>query len=621
MTSFFSELKRRNVFKVGVAYAIVAWLLIQVLETVLPTFGAPNWVLQTLILIIILGLPLALIFAWAFELTPEGIKPTKSVEPDESITQVTGQKLNYSIIALLSLAVVFLVIDNYVLKEDRSQESGVRRKEAGAERDQQVITDVPQDKKKEVLSNSIAVLPFENLSPDPDNAYFAAGIHDTILNELAKIGDLNVISRTAMLRYANSAKTLAEIAEELNVETVMEGSVQYAEGRVLVTAQLIDPKTNAHLWSQNFDREFAGIFALQAEIAANIAKALEAKLLPAERAALEKPMTGSSEAYALYLRAVASVVDLGPFGFGISKDLHRYLDQAIVIDPDFARAYALKAVDYASAIIRPARLTDAVSRADLEKLALENAEHALSIDPNMGLAYDVIAQVHWFNWRSKKADENFIRALELSPNDKDVRIDYAIFLQIDRISDALRVAEPLHAIDPGIGHFAQGIIYCFARDEEKARTFLSKASELIPNLTAPNLYLARVETITGNSSAALQQLRIIEGFWQNEPAEPSDLAVAAYLYSRIGRQDDAQRLFDRLRIMAADYTVSPGTWALANLAIGDQDNVLEWLDQAASLNGYDESFAIIHDVIVNIYLDPRLDQPEFVEVRNRLGPK
>jgi TolB-like protein/Flp pilus assembly protein TadD len=620
--SFITELKRRNVFKVGVAYAIVAWLLIQITDIMAPALNLPGWTLTFIIYLVIIGFPLALFLAWAFELTPEGIKPTKTVEPAKSITQVTGQKLNYSIIALLSLAVVFLVVDNYVLTEDRSLDTEVRS-ETESHGEQQVIPTAVPERKKEVLSNSIAVLPFENLSPDPDNAYFAAGIHDTILNELARIGDLNVISRTAMLRYVNSTKTLAEIAEELNVETVMEGSVQYAEGRVLVTAQLIDPNTNAHLWSQNYDRAFAGIFALQAEIAANIAKALEARLLPAERAAIEKPMTGSPEAYSLYLRAVASVVDLGPFGFGISTDLHRYLDQAIAIDPDFARAYALKAVDYVSAIIRPAKLSDRLSRDDLEKLAIENAQRALDIDPDMGLAYDVLAQVHWFNWRAVPAEENFKKALALSPNDRDVLIDYAVFLlESGRAVEAIPVAEPLADTHPGIGHFILGEALLYAGDVDQAIPLMNKGNILVPVLPLSKLTLCSVEAGRGNEASALRHLRAAEGLWQDETAEPVYLAWAAYCYSRIGHADDVRRLFNRLEAMAGEYTVGAAAWAIAFLALGERESALMWLKRAAAQNGYDDSYAIVSELALNrIFQNPVLEQPEFVEIRKRLGPK
>lgn len=321
--SLFAELKRRNIFRVGVAYVIVAWLLIQVASILLPTFQAPEWVMRVFTLFVFLGFPLAIFLAWVYELTPEGIKAASSSGPDKYHTRTTGQQLNYTIITLLALAVVFLALDNYVLT-GAEKESGVSKLNAADVRSENAPVSknatekvIAGETRKERLSNSVAVLVFENLSANLDHAYFAAGIHDTILNELAKISDLNVIARTTMLRYANTDKSIAQIADELNVETVMEGSVQYAEGRVLVTAQLIDPKTDAHLWSANYDREFAGIFALQTEIASKIAAALEAKLLPAERADIETPMTSSPEAYALYLRAVTSVVDLGPFGFGI----------------------------------------------------------------------------------------------------------------------------------------------------------------------------------------------------------------------------------------------------------------------------------------------------------------
>lgn len=615
MGSFFTELKRRNVFKVAVAYAIVSWLLIQITDIVAPALHLPDWTLTFIVYLLIIGFPLALFLSWAFELTPEGIKVTSSQGPDKFHTHTTGQQLNYTIIGVLILAVIFLVVDNYMLEGDKHEETEVSGEETPVRSEVGGV-------RSEVLPNSIAVLPFDNLSPDPDNAYFAAGIHDTILNELAKIGDINVISRTTMLRYAGSDKTIDEIADELNVETVMEGSVQYAEGRVLVTAQLIDPKTNAHLWSKNYDREFKGIFALQADIASNIAIALEAELLPAERANIEKPMTNSPEAYALYLRAVASVADLGPFGFGISKDLHRFLDQAIAIDPDFARAYALKAVDYVSAIIRPAKLSEQIDRAELERLAVENAQRALSIDPGMGLAYDVLAQVHWFNWQGTQAEEYFKKALALSPNDYDVRVDYAIFLaEFGRSRESIPIAEPLLNISPGFGHYVLGKMYWYVENYDKAMPLLREASALVPSFPFDTLELAISEAAMGNKSEALRNLRIVEGLWQDVAVEPAFLAMAAYTYSRIGRPEDAQRMVDRLDAMSAEYTVGPGSWALAYLAMGDEENALIKFNQAADLNGYDDSYSVTGEFSTTTDLDPRLEQPEFVEVLNRLGPK
>ena len=286
MASVWGELKRRNVVKVAVAYAIVGWVLIEVSSVLLPTFQAPEWVMRVFSFFIIAGFPVALILSWAYELTPEGIKLERNVAVGESITQVTGRKLDFAIIGALVLALGFVVY-NYVLRD-------------GADESPEVAVVEPE---QAVLPNSVAVLPFENLSLDPEDAFFAIGIHDTILNELAKISALNVIARTSMERYANSDQTIQEIAEELNVETVMEGSVQYAEGRVLITAQLIDPRTNTHLWSDSYNREFSDIFAIQADIAMNIANALEAEFSLEEQASIEETPTDSPEAYVLYLRA------------------------------------------------------------------------------------------------------------------------------------------------------------------------------------------------------------------------------------------------------------------------------------------------------------------------------
>ena len=271
--SFFGELRRRNVLRVGIAYLAAAWVLIQVVDVVVPNLGAPAWIIQALIFSSALGFPLALLLAWFYEFTPEGIKATAEVAAVEAV-KFTGRKLDFAIIGLLVLAVGVLLVRS------------------------------PFDDQPVVLPNSVAVLPFANMSPNADDAYFAAGMHNTILNELAKLQNMNVIARPSVLQYADGQTPISEIAEALNVETVMEGSVQYADGRILVTAQLIDPVTSAQLWSDNYDREFADIFDIQADIAMNIANALEAELLPAERERIARAPTDSPAAYALYLSAV-----------------------------------------------------------------------------------------------------------------------------------------------------------------------------------------------------------------------------------------------------------------------------------------------------------------------------
>jgi TolB-like protein len=316
--SFWGELRRRNVVKVGVAYAVVAWLLIQVASVVLPTFAAPEWVAQSVTFLLILLLPVVLIIAWAFEITPEGIKKTAQVPLQESITHVTSQKLNYVVTTLLVLAVVFMAIDNYVL--DGSVRGPGRQsaaEQAAPATDGTGAVGAPASAQPSAaagssalvgqrprLPNSVAVLPFANMSPNADDSYFAAGIHEEILNYLAKLKSLNIIARTSMLQYADTPKTLQAIAEELNVETIMEGSVRYSANRVRVTTQLIDAATGVHLWSEAYERDFADIFAIQADIAMNVANALEAEFSEAEQQSIETAPTTSADAYALYLQVV-----------------------------------------------------------------------------------------------------------------------------------------------------------------------------------------------------------------------------------------------------------------------------------------------------------------------------
>ncbi len=281
--SVLSELNRRKMLQVAAVYLVVAWLTMQVIDVIHSPLRLPEWFPTVVIVFLAIGFPIAMIISWAFNVTPGGVVRDKG--NDES-GKHSGRTIEFVLIGLVGIAVLWLIyrteFDSRPLPEPLAVEETA----------------------PDVLPNSVAVLPFANLSPDPDNAFFAAGIHDTILNELANIKGMNVISRTAMLRYADGTTPIPQIAEELRVETVMEGSVQYANGRVLVTAQLIDPTTNAHLWSENYDREFADIFAIQADIATQIAIAMRTQLSADERLRIAKQMTSSPEAYALYLRAM-----------------------------------------------------------------------------------------------------------------------------------------------------------------------------------------------------------------------------------------------------------------------------------------------------------------------------
>jgi TolB-like protein/Tfp pilus assembly protein PilF len=384
--AFWGELRRRNVIKVGVAYVVVAWLLIQIVATVMPMFSAPPWIAPTITFLLIIGFPMVLIVAWAFEITPEGIKKTRHVPREESITHVTGQKLNYVLTGLLAIAVGYIVIDN--LSEDSGrqvpEESAAAATVSPAEATVENVT--PADRESaQPLSNSVAVIPFTNLSPREEDAYFAAGIHEEILNQLVKLSRLSVIARTSVLQYAGTQKTIPEIARELNVESVMEGSVRYADGRVLVTAQLVDAATNLHLWSESYEREFANNFAIQSDIAMNVANALEAEFSPAEQESIEKPPTDSVEAYELYLVAR----DQYRAGRTVREALES-VDAALALDPEFAPAWILKSQIHA--LISQAAAVDVA--AAHRQTSVAAAQRAVEIDASLVDAQAQLAAVY-----------------------------------------------------------------------------------------------------------------------------------------------------------------------------------------------------------------------------------
>ena len=312
--NFFGELKRRNVYKVAIAYAVVAWLLLQAASILFPTFEAPPWVMKVFVALIVLGFLVALVFAWAFELTPEGLKRTEDVDLSKSITRGTGRKLDFVIIAVLLLVIAVFAYQRF----GPGQKAGATTTE-----------------------KSIAVLPFENLSRDPENAFFTNGVQDEILSHLSKVADLRVISRTSVMQYkAGAQRNLREIAQQLGVAHVVEGSVQRAANKVRVIAQLIDARNDVHLWAQTYDRDLADVFAIQSDIAKGIADQLQAKLSPAEKSAIEQRPTTDVAAFELYSRAKDLILNVG-FSAIFAQNLRQgveLLNQALARDPSFFAA-------------------------------------------------------------------------------------------------------------------------------------------------------------------------------------------------------------------------------------------------------------------------------------------
>jgi TolB-like protein/Tfp pilus assembly protein PilF len=317
--SFFSELKRRNVIRAAILYVGAVWALAQGIAQLGPSVGAPEWLTRWFLVAAGIGFPFWIAFAWFYEFTPEGLKRESEIDRAESITHRTGRKLDFAIIGVLAVAVVLLLTDRFVLRH------GVNE-----------TTALP------ILAKSIAVLPFDNLSRDPDNAFFTDGVQDQILTHLAKVADLKVISRMSVMQYKSGvARNLRKISEELGVAHVVEGSVQRAGNKVRVNAQLIDARNDRHEWAENYDRPIDDVFAIQSEIAKTIAEQLQAKLSPNEKKAIEQPPTTDLAAFDLYSRAKLLLLTRNASATR-EPDMRKaieLLDEAVKRDPTFFDAY------------------------------------------------------------------------------------------------------------------------------------------------------------------------------------------------------------------------------------------------------------------------------------------
>lgn len=591
MASFLGELKRRNVVKVAVAYAIVAWLVIQIAATVFPVLQIPDWAVAFVTMLLLLGFPIALTLSWAYELTPDGVVRT---DPVNESSQPRSRRLAVALVASLILALGWI---------------GYR--ELG-----------PVAESQQVLSNSVAVLPFDNLSPNPDDAFFAAGIHEEVLNQLEKIRDLSVISRTSVLRYSESRPSIPEIGRTLNVQSVMEGSVRFADNRVRIAAQLIDAATDEHLWSEIYERELSDVFAIQADIAMNIANAVGAEFSLAEQESISTPLTESTEAYDAYLRAITSIVDIAPLmDESEVVAFHRFLDDAIAADPGFAEAHALKAIEYAFASIRTYPLAQAEVRLQRPQRAQEEIDSALASNPNLGSAHGALGVLNMVSRRGPEALVAYERALQLSPNDLNAVTDFAVFsAQWGRHEDAdrlIRRAIELAPDSPTVLSPA-GFIFLLGRNYELAAQTNRTVTRLVPSVIIPYPLLGISEAKLGNEAEALEALRFSEELLQTLVG-PDQLAQTAYGYWILGLEDDARRIFDQLQQTAENYYVGPGSWAAAYLSIGEYERALEWLERAANVREPDEGFIILSLLGENALANPILERAEFADVRARLG--
>ena len=524
--SFLNELRRRNVFKVGIGYIILAWLVLQVADVILNNIAAPGWVFHVLLLFLAIGLPFAVFFAWAFELTPEGIRRENEVDRSQSITPQTGKKLNLFVTTVLVLALGYFIYDKFV-----TQEPDIIPAPAAQTAETSMEAGSTTNPETTINKLSIAVLPFDNRSALEEDEFFVDGIHDDLLSTIAKIGSLKVISRTSVMEYKDTNKKIPVIAKELGVANILEGGIQRSGNQVRINVQLIDAITDEHLWAEIFDRELTAenLFAIQSEISQNIANALKTVLSLEEKARINTMPTDNLQAYDSYLRgrqlmATRKVDKL--------QQAVEEFGKAVAIDPEFALAWV--------------NLADAnLLLAQYQALSLEAAipvmeiaiSRAMSINNELGEAYVSLAQIHEYYQRGDEAEAAYLKAIELSPNYATAYHWYSNFVlgaSMLRTAEATKLMERAFELDP-----RSSIISVALASQYKFQGLLSLAERQYLDLIAldpefVNAYTALADLYFKDLGKFDEALALYRKASQLDSGNPSNLLAQLELYQQLG---------------------------------------------------------------------------------------
>jgi serine/threonine-protein kinase len=586
MSNLFSELRRRNVYKVAAAYAVVGWLLVQIGTQVLPFFEIPNWGIRLLVLAIVVGFPIALVIAWAFELTPDGITRTEAA--DASGQRSRGKSWLYILIVGTLLSAGLFLLGRY---------SGSR------------MAAPTSDTASAPTQKSIAVLPFDNLSRDPDNAYFAEGVQDEVLTRLAKVSDLKVISRTSTQRFKSAPSDLREIAKQLGVTNIVEGSVQKANDQVRVNVQLINAITDAHLWAEIYDRKLTDIFAVESEIAKTIAETLQVKLTGSEKTAISNKPTQNPEAHELYLKGVFF------WNKRTAADLRKsidYFNQAIEKDANYAPAYAASAQAWK---LLPAYNGGAPN--DCFPQAEAAARKALALDETSSTAHAALASLKGLNgFDYPRAVAEYERTLKLNPNDATANQWFANDTlanigQTDREVAVMKRAVELDPLSLAINaNF--GVAYIHAGRVDDAIAQLRKTVELDSGFYYAHYNLALALEMKGAVSDAIAEYQKTISLSD----DPVPLGMLGRLYAAQGRKDEAENILQQLRQRREGGYIPAYSIALVYLGLGDRNQALNWLEQ-----GYtDHDGFNIGPIRVDPLLKPLHGDPRFEALADKIVP-
>jgi TolB-like protein/Tfp pilus assembly protein PilF len=595
--NFFSELKRRNVLRAAAFYAASAWLLVQVATQVFPFFHIAEWVVRWIVIAAAIGFPFAMLFSWFYEWTPQGLQLESEISPNESITRQTGKKLDRWIIAILALAVVLLLADKFVLRKDAETATAL-----GA-----------SDK-------SIAVLPFDNLSRDPDNAYFAEGIQDEILTRLSKIGALKVISRSSTQKYKSAPDNLREVGHQLGVANLLEGSVQKVANAVHINVQLIRAASDEHIWAESYNRKLDDVFGVEGEVASAIADQLKAQLTGQEQKALTEKPTQNAAAYDAYLRGVA--IERDAFTTPAFQQAMVAYQRAVELDPKFVLALSRIAVLRSFLFFNGLDLktnSAAAVKDDVDKLlalapdagetwlaqgayryrvlrdfagAVEAYEQARKQLPNNSFLLQNLGFVLRRLGRWEDSERTFTTALKLDPRSVSLltSIGSQFYNFLRRYDEALRILDQALEISPdsGVAHIGKAGVFQDQGRIDEARQELARVSpaELLDDLglgvgVRQDMYERQFE-----AAASLTQRRVgaLAAGEVPDSLVFSSVVRGGFCQDWLGHRDEARQTFTQVinwikpapdTVVAADADARPSTLALAYAGLGDKTAALE----------------------------------------------
>jgi len=580
------ELKRRNVIRVGIAYVVVAWLLLQLADIVLNNVAAPRWVFYAVLLLLGIGFVLVVVFSWVFELTPEGLKRESEVDRSQSITPQTGRKLDRLIMALLVLALAYFVIDKFVLTPSREAKLVAAAEQAGVQ--ESAAAQAAQETETTAQAeHSIAVLPFVNMSSDPEQDYFSDGLSEELLNLLAKIPQLRVAARTSSFTFKDQNLEIPEIGERLHVANVLEGSVRKSGNQVRITAQLVRADNGYHLWSETYDRTLDNIFAIQDEIAAAVVEQLKIKLLGAVPVVQET----NSEAYNFFLQARALGNQTTANSLEMSNALYR---EALEKDPGFAAAWA----GLANNMLFQATFGESRT-ADLIESSREAVRKSIELDPDNAEAWAVKGDAALlFEQDFAGAAGDLERALALEPGNVAVLVIALDLLRsLGRFDEAIQVAERTTRLDPlnPQVHYSLGLMHRYAGHLDASLAALRTAVGLSPERISVHAGIGETLMLKGEPAAALEEVEQENSIWRE-----IDLPM---VYFALGRKADSDAaLADLIREHDRD---APYNIAYILAYRGEVDAAFEWLDKAVEYKDPGLTDLPFDVLFANLHSDPR----------------